>query len=107
MEDRSNYDRDFHATLEEVEPGLFRAMYRGVNNPEDAGIQETPDVHLGTDPQEVRVWVEKMALSMGYRRVIWDSDMPGSPASETSAIRSPASSRGSTSSSRAASLCAW
>jgi hypothetical protein len=80
MEDRSNYGRDFHATLEEVEPGLFRAMYRGVNNPEDAGIQEIPDAHLGTDRQEVRVWVEKMALSMGYRRVIWDSDLPGTPA---------------------------
>ncbi len=71
--DKRMVSQDFHAKLEQLEDGLFRASYLGETNPEDpAPGQALPDSHLGTDPGEVKTWVEQMALSMGYSRVIWD-----------------------------------
>lgn len=71
--------RAFHARLERIEPRLFRATYRGEFNPETGsapaevdGPQVLPDMHLGTDAQEVKTWVEQMAAGLGYERVIWD-----------------------------------
>ncbi len=65
--------QDFHAKLEKLEDGLYRASYLGETNPEDpAPGRDLPDSHLGTDAGEVKTWVEQMALSMGYSRVIWD-----------------------------------
>lgn len=63
----------FHATIREVEPGLFRAEYRGELNPQDPDEREFPDYHLGTSVADVKIWVEQMARSMGYERVVWDS----------------------------------
>lgn len=40
-----------------------------------------PDYHIGTDPRDVKVWVEEMATAMGYDRVVWDDPADGqSPA---------------------------
>ncbi len=65
--------QEFHAKMEKLEEGLFRASYLGETNPESpAPGQALPDSHLGTDAAEVKTWVEQMALSMGYSRVIWD-----------------------------------
>ncbi len=70
--------REFHATLEQVEPRLFRATYRAVLNPEQQassteleGPQILLDMHIGTDPAAVKLWVEQMAASLGYPRVVW------------------------------------
>lgn len=64
---------DFHASLREVEHGLFRAEYAGEINPENPDERAIPDYHLGTDAAGVKTWVEEMALGLGYERVIWDT----------------------------------
>ncbi len=71
--------RDFHAEMDEPEPGLFRATYRGDTNP-DVGAGEIevsgggilPDQHVGTDAAAVKLWVEQLAQSRGFPRVVWD-----------------------------------
>jgi hypothetical protein len=63
---------DFHASLREVEDGVFRAEYSGEINPENPDAREIPDYHVGTSAADVKIWVEEMALGLGYERVIWD-----------------------------------
>lgn len=64
---------DFHATLRQVEPGVYRAEYSGELNPDDPDAREWPDFHLGTSRADVKTWVEEMARGLGYSRVIWDA----------------------------------
>lgn len=64
---------EFHASLRQVEEGLFRAEYSGEINPEDPDAREIPDVHLGSSATEVKIWVEQMANNLGYTRVVWDA----------------------------------
>ena len=56
---------DFHATLGEAEPGVYRAEYSGELNPDHPGERELPDFHLGTSRADVKVWVEQMARGLG------------------------------------------
>lgn len=63
---------EFHAILREAEPGVFRAEYSGEINPENPDAREIPDMHIGTSATDVKIWVEQMALGLGYDRVIWD-----------------------------------
>jgi hypothetical protein len=63
---------EFHASLREVDAGLFQAEYSGEINPQSPDAREIPDVHLGTSVAEVKVWVEQMAKDLGYTRVVWD-----------------------------------
>ncbi len=67
----------FHASLREMEDGLYRAEYSGEINPRDPDAREIPDYHIGTSESDVKVWVEQMALGLGYDQVIWDAQ-PGS-----------------------------
>jgi len=61
-----------HATMEEVESGLFRADYPGEMNGEDVPRGgQLPDRHIATSRDDVRVWVEEMAVRLGYERVEW------------------------------------
>jgi hypothetical protein len=62
-----------HATMREVEPGLFQADYPGEMNGEDkpSGGQ-FPDRHIATSRQDVQTWVETMTTQLGYERVEWD-----------------------------------
>ena len=61
-----------HATLREVEDGVFRAEYHAEMNPERPHeAREIPDFHVGTDRDAVRLWVEQMAPGMGYSGVVW------------------------------------
>jgi len=61
-----------HATMEEVEPGLFRADYPGEMNGSDVPSGgQLPDRHIATSRDDVRVWVEEMAVRLGYERVEW------------------------------------
>jgi hypothetical protein len=63
---------EFHARLRKVEDGLYRAEYSGEINPENPDAREIPDYHVGTSAADVRIWVEQMALRLGYDRVVWD-----------------------------------
>jgi hypothetical protein len=63
---------EFRASMKQVEDGLYRAQYSGEINPENPDAREIPDFHLGTSMAEVKVWVEQMALGLGYNRVVWD-----------------------------------
>jgi hypothetical protein len=64
---------DLHASLRQVEPNLFRAEYLGEANPADPPSgQAIPDYHIGTSADGVKMWVEQMATSLGYARVVWD-----------------------------------
>ena len=56
---------DFQAAIREMEPGVFRAEYRGELNPEHPDEREFPDYHLGTSVEEVKIWTEQMARTMG------------------------------------------
>jgi hypothetical protein len=64
---------EFHAVIREMEPGVFRAEYRGELNPDNPDARAFPDYHLGTSFEDVKIWVEQMARTMGYARVVWDS----------------------------------
>lgn len=68
---------DFHARVRRVEPGLYRAEYRGEFNPEqDAGNppeRQFPDFHLADSLEAAQQFVESLAKEMNYRRVVWDS----------------------------------
>ena len=63
---------ELHASLREVENGVFRAQYGGEINPENPHEREVPDCHVGTSATDVKIWVEQMALHLGYSRVIWE-----------------------------------
>ena len=63
---------EFHARLRKVEDGLYRAEYSGEINPENTDARDIPDTHVGTSAADVKIWVEQMALQLGYDRVIWD-----------------------------------
>lgn len=63
---------ELHARLRKVEEGLYRAEYSGEINPENPDAREIPDYHVGTSPEEVKIWVEQMATNLGYDRVVWD-----------------------------------
>jgi hypothetical protein len=74
MSDKKSADRgEFHARLIEVEPSLWRAEYAGEINPEYPDEREIQDYHIGTSPADVKVWVEQMALGLGYTKVIWET----------------------------------
>jgi len=76
--DAASPGREFHAVLTQVEPDLFRADYLAVTNPEaPAEGQALPDSHIGTSAEDVRIWVEQMARSMGYDRVVWEPARSG------------------------------
>ena len=71
--------RAFHARMEQPEAGLFRATYRADLNPDVAsaeilseGPQILPDMHIGTSEAEVRNFVETLARSRGFDRVVWE-----------------------------------
>jgi hypothetical protein len=63
---------EFHARLKQVEPELYRAEYSGEINPDNPDEREIPDYHVSTSAADAKVWVEQMALGLGYDRVVWD-----------------------------------
>lgn len=63
----------FRARLEQVEPGMYRAVYAGELNPQGASPAEVwPDAHVGDSPEAVKAFVEKFARELGYERVVWE-----------------------------------
>ena len=69
---RPSVHGEFHASLRQVEPAMFRAEYVGELNPENPDQRAFPDFHVGTSAQDVKIWVEQMARGLGYERVVWD-----------------------------------
>jgi hypothetical protein len=63
---------ELRAILREVEPGLFRAEYLGEINPDHPDARAIPDAHVSTTPEDAKIWVEQMARSLGYSRVVWE-----------------------------------
>jgi len=64
---------EFHASLRQVEEGLFRAEYSGEINPDNPHPdREIPDYHVGTSAADVKIWVEQMASNLGYSQVVWE-----------------------------------
>jgi len=61
-----------HARLDEVEPGMFKAVYEEDTADRGADAVSMPDSRIGTSREGVRMWVERMAAGMGYREVIWE-----------------------------------
>lgn len=68
-----------HAVLRRVESNLYRAEYLGEINPDAPDERAIPDYHVGTDPRDVRLWVEQMASGLGYDGVVWDPSPDGQP----------------------------
>lgn len=71
---------DFHARIRKLEPDLFKAEYTGDLNPENPDPRrEWTDSHIGTTLEEVKTFVEELARTRDYRRVVWDSLPPTAP----------------------------
>jgi hypothetical protein len=64
---------DFHASIRRVEKDLYKAEYRGDLNPEHPDAREWPDSHIASNLDEAKGFVENLARSLNYRRVVWDS----------------------------------
>ncbi len=63
---------ELHAALRKMPDGTYRAEFPGEFNPDHPDEREFPDFHLSTSMQSVKLWVEQMALGLGYSRVVWD-----------------------------------
>lgn len=74
-------ERTLHATLCEVELGLFHVAYRM----EGAGLgkHHLPLYQLGTCASEARLLIEQQARECGYTSVVWDSLLPDTPIHRT------------------------
>ncbi len=65
---------DFHARISRVEADLYKAEYTGDLNPDDPNPRrEWPDSHLATSLEEAKAFVENLARSLDFQRVVWDS----------------------------------
>lgn len=64
---------EFHASMRQLEENLYRAEYSGEISPENPDAREIPDYHVGTSATDVKIWVEQMALGLGYTHVVWDA----------------------------------
>jgi hypothetical protein len=61
-----------HASMREVETGLFSAEYPTNPDPGAAGIERPQETHIGTDAESVKFWVEEVAVKQGFTQVVWD-----------------------------------
>ena len=65
---------DFHARIRKVESDLFKAEYSGESNPDHPDPRrELVDSHVTRTLEEAKSFVEELARSLNYRRVVWDS----------------------------------
>jgi hypothetical protein len=52
---------------------MYRAVYAGESNPDDAAAaQALPDAYVGDSPEAVKAFVEKFARELGYDHVVWE-----------------------------------
>lgn len=64
---------DFHARIRKLESDLFKAEYTGEFNPDHPDARELVDSHVTRTLDEAKSFVEELARSLNYRRVVWDS----------------------------------
>ena len=76
MVNDSTHGRMVHATLCEVEHGLFFISYRTGDMQHDT--HRLPPYEVGTCVSDVRQRIEQQARGCGYEVIVWDS-----PASDT------------------------
>jgi hypothetical protein len=74
-------ERMLHATLCEVERGLFHVAYRMEGT--GLGKHHLPLYQLGTCASEARLLIEQQARENGYTSVVWDDLLPDTPISQT------------------------
>jgi hypothetical protein len=67
-----NDARIMHASMREVETGLFNAEYFGADDLKGGHPERFPDTHNSTDANALKTWVETMAVEMGFTSVVWD-----------------------------------
>ncbi len=70
-------ERTLHATLCEVERGLFHVSYRM----EGAGLgkHHLPLYQLGTCAADARLLIEQQARGFGYASIVWDDLLQETP----------------------------
>jgi hypothetical protein len=73
LEKSDGHRGDFHARIREVEKGLYLAEYTGELNPDNPDQREWADSHLATSLDDANVFVENLARTENYRRVVWES----------------------------------
>jgi hypothetical protein len=70
-------ERTLHATLCEVERGLFQVCYRMEGAIFDG--RGLPSYQIGTCASEARLLIEQQAKDRGYVSVVWERVAPGTP----------------------------
>lgn len=68
------YGRTLHATLCEVERGLFQINYRAEKG--DRDVRYLPPYEVGACPADARHRIEQDASLYGYSAIIWDVALP-------------------------------
>ena len=66
--------KTLHASLCEIERGLFQVNYRA-----DFALQEKlylPPYQAGTSASDARQQIEQKARERGYEAIIWDPEVP-------------------------------
>jgi hypothetical protein len=86
MESQMIEERKLHATLCEVERGLFHVAYRMEGT--GLGKHHLPLYQLGTCASEARLLIEQQAREHGYALVVWDmvEDAPMHPTGAAAGI---------------------
>jgi hypothetical protein len=75
METFTARGRILHATLCEVECGLFQISYRAGDG--DRSIRNLPPYQVGTSSADAMQRAEHSASFYGYDVIIWDTAFPG------------------------------
>lgn len=90
METFTSHGRTLHATLCEVERGLFQISYRAEKG--DRDVRYLPPYEVGACPADARHRIEQDASLYGYVAIIWDSAFP-EPEPAPDPLKLPASNR--------------
>jgi hypothetical protein len=70
MAARNKHGRTLHATVCEIERGLFYVTYS--SQALEADILDLPTYGLGTCASQFKQWMEKSIHAFGYATVMWD-----------------------------------
>jgi hypothetical protein len=66
----NKHGRTLHATVCEIERGLFYVTYP--SHALEAAVLDLPTYGLGTCASQVKQWIEKSIYAFGYATVMWD-----------------------------------
>jgi hypothetical protein len=57
------------ATICEIEPGLYQAIYSNSGSP--SAEKALPPYHAASCQADAKIWFEKSAHAIGFREIIW------------------------------------